>query len=122
MPAKYKYITTDSKGEHEITGGRPKNGYHRRPSERAKAPTKAKAKDIKLSGERWDAATMHHFFFSDIIHADTTDWFITFESPNRKMTAADQLILMLVPHEMYEVQVNYQRKHLIIDHLPAKPL
>lgn len=113
MP-KYEWVTRTATGDHE-PHHRDVNTFHRGRGSRSKAPTKAKSKDIKLKDECWTALGLRNFFLNDAIHADKTLWIIHFDKPNRKMTAADQLTLMLQPDELeHLVRVSYHRKHLII--------
>lgn len=116
MP-KYEFITRDSKGEHNPVS-HPSNQFHHSRTVRAKAPTKSKKREVKLSMEIWSALSMRNWFLNNVIHADHTDWIIHFDTPNRKMTAADQLYLMLQPDRLkHTVRINYNRKHMIIQNI-----
>lgn len=119
MP-KYEYVTHDSRGEHTPID-RPSNGYYRSRSERSKTPTKIKKRTVPLKDQLWTVLSMRNFFLKNEIHADRTEWFITFLTPARKMTAADQLELFLqADQHQHVVQVNYHRKHLIIETLQGE--
>jgi hypothetical protein len=120
MP-RYIWQTRTAKGEHEAHS-RSQDGFFRGRGARSQAPTKAKSKELKLKDECWSVLSIRNWFLKNEIHADKTDWFITFNKPNRKMTAADQLELMLQPDNVdHLVTVNYRRKHLIINTLEINP-
>lgn len=111
------------KYEHFSDGKRvdapPKDGFYRNYSEGRITGVMPKKKIPKLKLEVWDQQSLSNFFRNNQIHADHTDgWFVTFNIPARKMTVEDQLELMLALSDTeYEIQINRQHKHLIIDTL-----
>lgn len=122
MPNKFKYYTRTTKGTEEVLP--PMKKLFRRVCDGRATLIIKKPKIVKTKRELWTAAQLQGFFQHHVdgsIHADRTDWIIFFEEPNRKMTVADQLELMLQPlYTNHYLKINYDRKHLIIDSLKGE--
>lgn len=114
---KTEYYTRTAKGTEKILP-LPKDNLFRRPCEGRAQHIIKKPKVVKTKRERWTSGKLRHFFLDENIHANTTQWFICFDSPNRKMTPADQLDLMLQKDwTLHDLSISRERKHMVIDEL-----
>lgn len=113
------HYSKDGNGNIKEVVPTPKDPLFRTPSEGRVSPVvKVRPVPKAMKHELWNGTAMQNFLRIHEIYADKTDWFITFNTPSRKMTAADQVILLMANTETeYEVRINRDKKYLIIEEL-----
>lgn len=123
-PLRRKYQTfiregDEGKAEAIATIAKPKDWAFRKQTEsRAKLVMPHRAKALKFKRELWNQTQLSNFFRVNAIYASHTDWHVSFNEPARKMTASDQVELLLAPSSTeYEIEINENRMHLIIDRI-----
>lgn len=114
----FEYVAYSGDGVMRKVDAPPKDGFFREAKLRHKHMT-PKRKKLKMKTEIWNQAMLANLFRTEEIHADEPKgWTIYLNNPARKMTAADQLHIMLKDSDLdYEVQVNHNEKHMVIEDL-----
>lgn len=114
-----EHETRDGKGNVYKMSSPPSDTFFRNKNEgRSQSKRAFKAKPIKFKPEIWPQQTLIGFFRRHSINARTTDWFIVFHEPSRKMTQDDQILLLLQPDQTeYRIDINIEKKKLIINNL-----
>lgn len=115
----YVHLSKDGTGKVVVTDKPPKDQFFKTPAEgRPKLAIPVRPKPVKMKDQLWNGHTMVNFFRVNQINAASTNWIVLFNTPHRKMTPEDQLELMLAHSDTeYLVQINEQKKYLIIDNL-----
>lgn len=119
-PLQSESLTRTSKGLMKVLPHVKESMWRTQAEGREKQIMPHRAKTIKLKQEWWDSKTLSDFFRANSIHAekDTAGWFITMNNPSRKLTAKDQLEIMLQEFETeHLVHINPTHQHLVIESL-----
>lgn len=99
------------------------DGFFKKKADRHKQ-IMPKKKKVRLKDECWNRVVMCRFFRKEGIYGHRQGkWFITLNSPSRKMTEADQLAIMMAEKDQdFFVKVSYEHRHLIIEDItPCLP-
>jgi hypothetical protein len=103
---------------------KPKDQYFRTRSEgRADTQRAKRARPVKFREVIYSQRDLVFLFRSHVRHADHTRWICNLSNPKRKMTASDQLEIMLAPElTRYRVEIETVKKYLIIHNLKGEEL
>lgn len=103
---------------------KPKDQYFRTRSEGRSDNQRAKrARPVKFHESIWGQKHFAQFMRVQIGHADHTRWICNLSNPKRKMTASDQLTIMLAPElTRYRVEIESVKKYLVIHNLKGEEL
>lgn len=103
---------------------KPKDQYFRARSEgRSDTQRSRHARPVKFREAIYSQKQLVLLFRAQIRHADHTKWICNLGNPKRKMTASDQLEIMLAPElTRYRVEIEPVKKYLIIHNLKGEEL
>lgn len=118
----YKHFTRTAKGTQEVLPKtKEKMGLYRTKSEgrnRQIMPTRARV--VKLKDEFWTSRQITQWFSHLQFIADKKErgWFFAMNKPNRKLSQADQIEIMIQDdNQSHLVHFNMDQKHFIIESL-----